>query len=196
MRGLKKTRGTRVQWKDALLEVVASQGEESLRKGEIISRTAVMMGYTPSHMNSMALAAFLELEHEGKIEEFHLEGSGTIKRCRLAESKDQDAKRAEFSASAPESSADSIVGEDVSAQDRSDFRAFFAQTSARLERKIDHLSQQVAVLSELLNAQKHEFEARQAGVLSMLEEEARRRRENGAHGNSNEAVVPMSRRNG
>jgi len=30
----------------------------------------------------------------------------------------------------------------------------------------------------------------------MLEAEARRRRENGAHGNSNEAAVSMSRRNG
>ena len=255
MKGVNR-RIPRNQWKVALLEVIGSQGEDLLPKGEIISRTAAKVGYAASPINAMALAAYGELEHEGKIKEFRPEGRGNAKMCRLVGDGEHGAKsavplvllpipdailaRAELSgasrreeeavhdqgATAPEGSADSSVTELPRVADLArlctELLTFFEKTGeglidmARtgktliegleyirvdnadtpLERKVDRLSEQIAALSELLGVQRREFEARQAGVLLMLEAEARRRRENGAHGNSNEAAVPMSRRNG
>lgn len=230
----------RNQWKAALSEVIASQGEEFLPKREIISRTAAKVGYAASAINPMALAAYKELEHEGKVEEFHPEGRGNTKACRLVVDGKRDTEdtivslfaRASDTSSDEEEVVDNqdfvpgaretrenIAEESPPAADMArlcaELFAFFEKTGeglidmaragktliedfgrakasasppsrrhqepgTALESKVDRLSEQIAALSELLGVQKREFEARQAGILSMLEEEARRRG-NGAH---------------
>lgn len=251
MKGV-KLNVTREQWKRVLVDVIASQGEGFLPKGEIMSRTAVKVGYAEfSAPPPMAFAALIELQREGRVEEFHPEGRGPIKGYRLTENgkpgaedaivslfarapntssvshafPDLPADEAETaddynSVSVPEEAREDSAPESFGAADLArlctELFAFFEKTgeglidmarmgkaligdlgrakaesasplsrhreepNAALEGKVDRLTGQIAALSELFGVQKREFENRQAGLLSMLEEEARRRG-NGTH---------------